>query len=194
MAQAPKILAFAGSLRKDSFNKRLVRIAVEGAREAGGDVTYIDLNDFPMPLLNEDDEAASGLPPAAREFKKLMIAADGILLSSPEYNGSVSAVLKNAIDWASRPEPGETALIAFKDKPIQLMSASPGNLGGIRGLIHLRGMLGGIQMMVMPQQHCVAQAHTVMDKDGRLTDEKQRAIVVGLGKKLVETVRKLKSA
>ncbi len=192
MAQAPNILAFAGSLRRESFNKKLVKIAAEGARSAGGEVTYIDLNDFPMPLLNEDDEAASGLPPAAREFKKLMIAADGILLSSPEYNGSVSAVLKNAIDWASRPEKGEAPLIAFKDKPIQLMSASPGNLGGIRGLIHLRALLGGIQMFVMPQQHCLMQAHTVMDKDGNLTDEKQREAVLGLGRKLVETVKKLR--
>lgn len=192
MAQAPNILAFAGSLRKDSFNKRLVKIAAQGARDAGGEVTYIDLADYPMPMFNEDIEASTGMDPVARKFKELMIAADGILLSSPEYNGSISGALKNAIDWASRPEKGETPLIAFKDKPIQLMSASPGGLGGIRGLIHLRGMLGGIQMMVMPQQHCVSQAHTVMDKEGNLTDEKQREIVIGLGKKLVETVKKLK--
>lgn len=190
---APKILAFAGSLRKDSFNKRLVKIAAKGAQDAGGEVTYIDLADYPMPMFNEDIEAASGMDPTARKFKELMINADGILLSSPEYNGSVSGALKNAIDWASRPEKGEIPLVAFKDKPIQLMSASPGGLGGIRGLIHLRGMLGGIQMLVMPQQHCVAQAHTVMDKDGNLNDEKQREIVLGLGRKLVETVRKLKA-
>ncbi|MEZ6209966.1 MAG: NAD(P)H-dependent oxidoreductase [Phycisphaerales bacterium] len=189
---APKILAFAGSLRAASFNKMLVRVAAEGARGAGGDVQYIDLRDYPMPMFDEDLEAKHGMDPTARKFKELMIGADGILLASPEYNGSVSAVLKNAIDWASRPEMGEAPLIAFKDKPIQLMSASPGGLGGIRGLIHLRALLGGIQMMVMPQQHCVMQSHKVFDEAGHMNDEKQREAVLGLGKKLVETVNKLR--
>ena len=190
---APKILAFAGSLRKDSFNKKLVKVAAEGARGAGGAVQYIDLRDYPMPMFDEDLEAKHGMDPTARKFKELMIGADGILLASPEYNGSVSAVLKNAIDWASRPEMGETPLIAFKDKPIQLMSASPGGLGGIRGLIHLRALLGGIQMMCMPQQHCLARAHEFFDASGEITDHRQRDIVLGLGKKLVEVVTKLKA-
>ena len=189
----PNILAFAGSLRRESFNKKLVKVAAKGAEEAGGDVTFIDLADYPMPHFDEDLEAAKGMDPNARKFKELMIAADGILLASPEYNGSISSVLKNAIDWASRPEHGEVPLIAFKDKPIQLMSASPGGLGGIRGLIHLRGLLGGIQMMCMPQQHCLARAHEFFDASGEITDHRQRDIVLGLGKKLVEVVTKLKA-
>lgn len=188
----PNILAFAGSLRRESFNKKLVKVAARGAEAAGGDVTFIDLADYPMPHFDEDLEAAKGMDPNARKVKQMMIAADGILLSSPEYNGSLSGVLKDVIDWASRPEPNEPPLVAFKDKPIQLMSASPGGLGGIRGLIHLRGLLGGIQMICMPQQHCVAKAHEMFDASGNMIDDKQREIVEGLGKKLVELVRKLK--
>ncbi len=189
----PNILAFAGSLRRESFNKKLVALAARGAEEAGGDVTFVDLADLPMPLFCEDVEAEHGMDPNARTFKEHMIAADGVLLASPEYNGSLSGALKNAIDWASRPEEGEKPLCAFKNKPIQLMSASPGGLGGIRGLIHLHALLGGIQMMVMPQQHCLNQAHSAFDDAGNLKDAKQQEIVLGLGRRLVEVVGKLKT-
>ena len=103
MAYTPKILAFAGSTRKDSFNKKLVKITGEAARLAGAQVTYLDLRDLPMPLYDGDLEAEQGIPQNARKLKALMLSHDGLLISAPEYNSSISGVLKNAIDWASRP-------------------------------------------------------------------------------------------
>lgn len=98
MPDTPKILAFAGSTRTDSFNKKLVRIAAQGATAAGADATFVDLRDFPLPLFDEDLEARDGLPATARQFKDLLLAHDGLLIASPEYNSSFTAVLKNAID------------------------------------------------------------------------------------------------
>ncbi len=110
MVYTPKILAFAGSTRTDSFNKKLVKIAMMGAQAAGAQVTYIDLRDFSMPLYDGDLEIKEGIPPNAIKFKEALIAHQGLLISSPEYNSSTSGVLKNAIDWASCPLPGEAPL------------------------------------------------------------------------------------
>src|SRR5215471_4093780 len=137
----PRILAFAGSLRRESFNKKLVPIAVKGAREAGAEVTLIDLKDFPLPLFDQDLEAEQGMPQNGAKLKRLFIEHDGLLISSPEYNSSITGVLKNAIDWVSRPAPDEPSLVAFRGKVATLMSASPGALGGLRGLVHLRSIL-----------------------------------------------------
>src|SRR5437868_12926920 len=98
MANVPKILAFAGSTRTDSFNKKLIRVAVHGAESAGAQVTLLDLRDLALPLFDGDFESSQGLPPGARKFKDLLISHDGIMISSPEYNSSISGVLKNAID------------------------------------------------------------------------------------------------
>src|SRR3989338_2486857 len=100
----PKILAFAGSTRTESFNKKLVQIAVRGAKQAGADVAYIDLRDFPLPLFDGDLEAKEGLPANAKKLKALFLDHQGLLISSPEYNSSISGVLKNTIDWVSRSE------------------------------------------------------------------------------------------
>ena len=137
----PRILAFAGSTRRESFNKKLVQSAAKGAREAGAEVTLIDLKDFPLPLFDQDLEAEQGMPDNGAKLKKLFIHHDGLLIASPEYNSSVTAVMKNAIDWVSRPAPGEPSLVAFRDKVATLMSASPGALGGLRGLVHVRSIL-----------------------------------------------------
>src|SRR6185295_2879266 len=99
----PKILAFAGSMRKDSFNKKLIRVAAEGARSAGAEVTLIDLKDFPLPVYDGDLEAAEGLPAGAKKLKELFLQNQGLLIASPEYNSSIPGTLKNAIDWVSRP-------------------------------------------------------------------------------------------
>ena len=103
----PKILAFAGSTRTDSFNKRLAKVAAAGASESGADVTVIDLRDFPMPLYDEDLESQEGLPSNVLKLKDLMLKPQGFLISSPEYNSSISGVLKNMIDWTSRPRDDE---------------------------------------------------------------------------------------
>src|SRR5262245_6276714 len=115
MAKAPRILAFAGSLRADSFNRKLVKPAAEAARAAGADVTLIDLKDYPLPIFDQDLEKAEGLPANARKLKDLFLAHQGLLIVSPEYNSSITAVLKNTIDWVSRPVPNEASLAAFTD-------------------------------------------------------------------------------
>ena len=116
----PKILAFAGSTRERSFNKKLVCIAAAAARAAGAEVTDLDLRDLPLPLYDGDLEARDGLPENAKKLKELMIAHQGFLISAPEYNSSITAVLKNTIDWVSRPQPNDP----FAGKVATLMSAS----------------------------------------------------------------------
>ncbi len=174
MAYTPKILSFAGSTRTDSFNKRLVKLAAEAARLAGAEVTQIDLRDMPMPLYDGDLEKAQGLPPDAKRFKQLMIEHDGLLISAPEYNSSISGVLKNAIDWASRPEPNEPPLVAFTGKVAALMSASPGALGGLRGLVTVRSILSNINVLVLPHQVAVAKAHEAFNRKVKAIHECQR--------------------
>jgi len=189
----PRILAFAGSLRRDSFNKKLVSIAAHGAREAGAEVTLIDLKEFPLPLFDQDLEAAQGPPEAATRLKKLFIDHDGLLIASPEYNSSFPAVLKNALDWVSRPAPNEPPLVGFKGKVATLMSTSPGALGGLRGLVHVRSILGNIGVIVLPDQIAVAKAHEAFHADGSLKDPKQQAGIEGLGKTLASFLAKLKT-
>lgn len=193
MSYTPKILAFAGSARSESYNKRLVKIAAAGARAAGAEVTYLDFRDLPLPLFDEDLETKEGLPPNARRLKDLMLANDGFLISSPENNSSISALLKNAIDWASRPAPGEASLACFAGKAAALMSASPGALGGLRGLVHIRAILGNIQVLVIPDQVAVANAHEAFNADGTLKNSNRQTSVEELGKKLTHLLRKLKS-
>src|SRR5213080_352570 len=98
----PKILAFAGSYREHSYNRRVLNIAIEGAREAGGDVTLIDLREFPLPIYNADLHAAKGFDTNALRLQDALKEHEGLLIASPEYNGSIPGGLKNAIDWASR--------------------------------------------------------------------------------------------
>ena len=186
MAYKPKILAFAGSVRTGSLNKKLVKIAMMGAQSAGAQVTYIDLKDFPMPLYDGDFETKEGIPPPAIKFKEALIAHRGLLISCPEYNSSISGVLKNAIDWASRPLPGEAPLACFTNKVAGLLSASPGALGGLRGLVHVRSMLGNIQVLVLPEQIAVPKADKAFSADGLLKDAKQLAAVKNIGFQLAK--------
>jgi NAD(P)H-dependent FMN reductase len=189
---APRILAFAGSLRKDSYNKKLVQIAAQGARSAGAEVTYIDLKDYPLPVYDGDIEAASGIPENGLKLKKLFAEHDGLLIAAAEYNSSISAVLKNTIDWVSRQLPGEPGLASFNGKVATLMSASPGGLGGLRGLVHVRSILGNINVIVLPEQLAIARAYEAFNADGSLKDAKLQASALGLGASLAEFLKKLK--
>jgi NAD(P)H-dependent FMN reductase len=191
MTNAPKILAFAGSTREASYNKKLVKIAAEGAKAAGAEVTYIDLRDLPMPIYDEDLEAKEGIPENARKFKELLKAHQGLLIAAPEYNSSITAVLKNAIDWASRPEPGEPMLAAFTGKVAAIMSASPGGLGGLRGLIHVRSILSSINVLVLPEQKAISSAFQAFDEEGKLKDPKQQEAVEQLGSKVATLLAKI---
>ena len=187
----PKILAFAGSSRQDSFNKKLVKIAAEGARLAGAEVTYLDFKDLPMPLFDEDLEAEAGIPENVKTFKALMKAHQGLLIACPEYNSSITPLLKNAIDWASRPEPGEPGLACFRDKVAVIMSVSPGAFGGLRGLVHVRAILGNIGVLVLPNQKGIAKAHEAFDENGQLKDKQQQQEIHQLGNKLATVIAKL---
>lgn len=188
----PRILAFAGSARTSSFNKQLIKIAAQGARDAGAAVTLIDLKDYPLPLFDQDLEASQGLPEVALQLKQLFVSHDGLLISSPEYNSSFSPLLKNTIDWVSRSSPGEPGLAAFNGKVATLMAASPGALGGLRGLVHVRAMLGNINVVVLPQQIAVPKAMDAFDAEGKLKDAKLADSVAGLGRGLAEFLAKLK--
>ncbi len=187
----PKILAFAGSTRIDSFNKKLIKIAADGARGAGAEVTLIDLRDFPLPLYDGDLEQRDGLPSAARKLKGLMLSHQGFLISSPEYNSSISGVLKNTIDWTSRQDEGEIPLACFKNKVAGLMSASPGGLGGLRGLVHVRAILGNIGVLVIPDQIVVAKAHEVFNPDGTMKNKDQEEQVTKIGANVTKLLMKL---
>jgi len=188
---AAKILAFAGSARKDSFNKKLVKIAIAGAQAAGAEVTYLDFRDLPLPLYDEDLEAAEGLPENALKLKAMMKAHQGFLIACPEYNSSVTPLLKNAIDWASRPEPGEPSLACFKDKTAVLMSASPGGLGGLRGLVHVRSILSNVGVLVLPDQKAIGTAYQAFDENDDLKDQLQQAAITQLGTRLATVTAKL---
>ena len=190
----PKILAFAGSTRAGSFNKQLVALAANAARAAGAEVTVVDLRELALPLFDQDLEDASGLPEGAKKFKALLRASDGFLIASPEYNSSVTAALKNAIDWASRAESDdEPPLVAYKGKVAALCSASPGALGGLRGLVHLRAILGNIGVIVLPDQVCISTAHEAFDEAGKLKDERKAKQIVSLARSLAEFLTKLKA-
>lgn len=187
----PKMLAFAGSTRTDSFNKRLVKIAATGAKEAGADVTIIDLRDFQMPLYDEDLEKKEGLPSSTRKLKELMLSHHGFLISSPEYNSSISGVLKNTIDWTSRQGDDESPMSCFKDKAAGIMSASPGGLGGLRGLVHVRAILENMGVLVIPTQVAISKAHEAFNLDGTMKDQKQEQQVKKIGANLAQILLKL---
>ncbi len=192
MPTTPKILVFGGSLRRDSFNQKLAAIAAQGAREAGAEVTLIALRDFPLPVFDQDLEAAQGKPEAAARLKALFLEHDGLIIASPEYNSSVTAALKNAIDWVSRADRDDEPMVAaFSGKSAVLCAASPGGLGGLRGLVHLRAILGNIGVTVLPDQVAVSAAHQAFKEDGSLADEKLGERVKQLGAGLARHLAKL---
>lgn len=159
-----KLLVIAGSTREGSYNRALAAYAAEDARAAGAEVNVIDLREWRLPIY-EDHLEMEAFPPVARDLKELMVASDGLLIAAPEYNGSVSGILKNVIDWASRPGEGETlvTLSAFRGKAAGIMSASIGPFGGLRALMHLRQILNTIQMIVATEQVAVPFADKVFE-------------------------------
>jgi len=185
----PKILVFAGSTRTGSLHRKLAHLVAGELRHAGMAVTLADLRDYPMPLYDGDTEAARGVPDSARRFKEVVRGHDALVIASPEYNGSFSALVKNTIDWISRPSPGEPPLAVFRGKPAVLASASPGPGAGKRGLRHLRELLEMIGMKVVPAQVAVARASEAFDESGNLVRPEDQAAVRQLVEELVQAVR-----
>ena len=179
-----KILAFAGSLRKGSYNKALVRAAVEVAPENVA-MEVFDLEGIPP--FNQDNENTP--PERVTEFKEKIRTADALLIATPEYNYSVPGVLKNAIDWASRPNRGNP----LEGKPVAIMSASMGKLGGARAQYHLRQSFVFLNMHPVNQPEVMlASAAENVDANGRLTNEQTRTLIRQLLEALVTWTNKLK--
>ncbi len=192
MAATPRILVFAGSVRQESFNRRLAAIAADAARGAGAEVTLLDLAEYPLPLVNEDLQAEQGVPQPAQALKKLFIEHDALLICCPEYNSGITPLLKNVIDWVSRKEGAEAPLAAFRGKVAGLLSASPSPLGGLRGLVQVRSILGNIGVTVLPDQVTVAKSHEAFQSDGALKDADLAKRVASLAQSVATTAGKLK--
>ena len=185
-----KILAFAGSAREESFNKKLVRLAAKAAEEAGAEVTVIDLRDFPMPLMDQDLQEREGIPKHGKRFKELLRQHQGWLIAAPEYNSGITPLLKNSIDWASRSESAdEEPLSVYKGKTAAIMSASPGGFGGARGLVQVRSILSNINVTVLDDQVTILKAFKAFDDTGRLTDPDQAASLQKLAQSLVAALQ-----
>ena len=186
-----KILFLAGSSRTASTNKAVAKKARDIASEHDIEATFIDLKDFDMPLYNGDLEAASGLPENAIKLKDLFIAHDAIFISSPEYNSGYTPLLKNSLDWISRPhEENETPLSAYKDKIAAIVAISTGGFGGMRGLVQLRMLLGNIQVTVIPQQLAIPFSTKVLDDEGNFIDESKVSALTDVVKALVTATNK----
>ncbi len=166
-----RILAFAGSARKESFNRKLLQIAAHAVEAADAEVTIADMREYAMPLYDGDLEEQQGFPENVERFYQLMKAHDGFVISCPEYNSSITPLLKNTIDWTSRPREGDPRMAAFAGKTAALLAASPGGLGGIRGLPQVQGILQSIGVNVIPSVVSLPNAHSAFNEDGSLIDE-----------------------
>jgi NAD(P)H-dependent FMN reductase len=186
MNPRPRILAFAGSARRESLNRRLLGVAAAAVQQAGGEVTLIDLNDYELPLYHGDLEAAQGLPPAAGKLSAEIQAHAGLLIASPEYNSFITPLLKNTLDWCTRGE-GDP----FAGRAAAVVSASPGAYGGIRSLQHARHLLLHLGCHVVPSQCSLPRAHEAFDESGGLKDKRSRAAVEAVAVDLVRLATRL---
>lgn len=186
-----RTLVIAGSTRSGAFSKQLARAACSLAVAGGQQATFVDLRDHAMPLYDGDIEAADGLPAGALRLRDLLRAHEAVLVVSPEYNSSISAVLKNALDWTSRPHPAEPGVNVWKGKVAAIMASSPGALGGLRGLVHLRQILMNLGVLVITEQFALGGAATAFAADGSLVDGKHTATVQGILQRLAHVAGKL---
>jgi NAD(P)H-dependent FMN reductase len=161
-----KIVALSGSTRTASYNSALIAAAARMLREHGAEVVEVSLREHPIPLYDGDLEEAHGIPQNALALRREILDADALIVATPEYNGSISAVLKNAIDWVSRPFDGGRPGAAFRGKPVLLMSASPSAGGGTRALAHLEFIMRALGARVLDAKVSVPQAHEGLDRVG----------------------------
>ncbi len=190
----PRILAFAGSCRAESLNQKLLETACRYASQAGAEVTAIRLRDFPIPLYDGEFEEREGVPAPVRDLRQLLVDHDGVLLACPEYNGSITPLLKNVIDWTSRPDGDAPGLIGYRGKTAALIAASPGALGGLRGLVHVRAILSGIGVLVTPTQFALGAANAAFESDGGLREPRHRNILESTVSELIHVTASLRAA
>lgn len=188
MPNAPRILAFSGSARRESLNKKLLAAVVEAARAIGGDVTVIDLTDLPMPLYNGDLEDGEGMPANAKKMVELVTQHDALLIASPEYNSQITPLLKNTIDWCTRADENP-----LKGKVAAVVSASPGNFGGIRSMTLARQLLTHLGCHVIPAQCLLPLADKAFDATGRLQDARAQKAAGAVANELVRVAGKMKA-
>jgi chromate reductase, NAD(P)H dehydrogenase (quinone) len=190
---APKVLVFAGSIRTGSHNARLAALAAKELTLADAEVTLISLADFPMPLYDGNAEAASGPPENAFKLKRLIGLQQGVFIASPEYNASITPLLKNTLDWISRVREGkEPALAAYKNRAFALGAASNGTYGGMRSLMALRQVLElGCGALVIPEQIAVREAASAFDETDNLKDERAAGLLKTVASRLVDMARGL---
>jgi chromate reductase len=187
----PKILAFAGSFREKSYNKRVLAIATEGARKRGAIVDVVDLRDYEMPVFCPDEIEQNGFHPTALKFQELLSQYHGLLIATPEYNASVPGGMKNIFDWVSRKSEKFGVTEVFQGKFAAMITASPGSFGGIRCLAHLRQVLSIMGVTVLPSEIAVTFVAGKFDGDSHeINDEKTKSLLEGLGNALADTLEK----
>ena len=184
-----KVLAFAGSARRDSLNKKLSQVAAERARQAGLEVSWIDLRDYPLPLYDGDLEAEQGIPDNARKLRALLDQHRGLIVVSPEYNSFITPLMKNTLDWISRRDGDIDGLASFRNKVALVMSASPGGFGGMRSLALIRQLLSHLGVTVLPEQLALPKAHEAFDDSGALKDEQMQKRLDGMVQRLAQVLR-----
>ena len=180
-----RILALSGSSRRGSLNQKLLDQAADGARAAGAEVTSIRLSDFELPIYDADWEAEYGLPKGAQALKALLADSQGLLIATPEYNGGYTALLKNALDWMSRPNGFPSGKVAA------LVSASPGLLGGVKSQLSLQIVLNKLGVHVIPESFALGAAHQCFDAEGGLKDADVERAVRGVGAALAQMVSRI---
>jgi chromate reductase, NAD(P)H dehydrogenase (quinone) len=186
MSIPPRILAFAGSARRESFNQKLLSVVVGCARAAGAEVMVLQLRELALPIYDGDLEEAEGMPAGAQKLVELITHHQGLLIATPEYNSQMPPLLKNAIDWATRAEENPLA-----GKVAAVVSASPGNFGGIRSMTLARQLLTHLGCHVIPAQCILPQADRAFDESGRLKDARAQRAGEAVANQLVAIAAKL---
>ena len=189
----PKILVFAGSIRTGSYNARLAALAAKELALTGAEVTRISLEDYPLPIYDGDDEAKSGVPAPARSLKRMLAEHSGVFIASPEYNASVTPLLKNTIDWISRVrERNEPPLAVFKNRAFAIGGASDSPYGALRSLMALRQVLElGCGALVLPEQITVFRAGEAFDEMDNLKEERAAASLKRVVARLADAAREM---
>lgn len=186
MATPIRILAFSGSARRESLNRKLLDVTVRAVRYTGIEVTLLDLNEVPLPLYHGDAEDQSGLPANATKLIELIMAHQGLLIASPEYNSMFTPLLKNTIDWCTRGDENP-----FIGKVAAVVSASPGALGGVRSMQLTRHLLLHLGCHVVPTQCILPKALEAFDEKGELKDARAKKTVQAVAADLVRTASRL---
>lgn len=187
-----RVLVMAGSLRRESLNHRLATVVADVLSRGQASVQLVRLSDFPMPVYDGDLEERDGVPPGAIGLRQAMQAHDAFVFCCPEYNASIPGAFKNALDWVSRPYADEPGLLPFQRKTVALMSASPGALGGLRSLNHVRAILSHVGCLVLPEQFGLPKADQAFDSDGGLISERHQRRVESITGRLLEVAGALR--